>query len=1384
MLLAAERGDDAMALRIWQGLPGSDLNLQSVLPYELAAASEFWAINGARLMRQRAEGRGWQAVVRRWYQALMAKARELLGLSSDAAVLRGIAAVLAGDGTFVSPTMISRLDVLRSQDGRRRQAIDTDDPVVRFLDDLAQSDEAFSYPISTSRGLHVIARTIWPGAEVERITDSVDTSNEPFRTLRDAWEIRHPALPETRRALVFTNADGEVWLDISQWAPGQAGSRVYQMVGDFAHNAGLRFIGDPMGLSDAAAFRRTNNLLSSALRWGTTDHIEPASRQMRDDASTGLDPIDWRRGNHAYNIRELARRVYDQVRAIAPEIEGISYDVARGRFSVAGDAAERAADAGARQSEARNERRDRQADDAQEALHAVGRKILGARTLGLVAGPGATASEAGLRTARVAALAGSLARTAGTARGRVLLDRLAARRVQPLGDLANVFYDRTPRRREAGNPVNRWELPSETRMQTARRVAQDYLLRLRVVQDAITAQGGTVGQAQDAYRAEERMHGRIQAQLEQFKDDRMRPLMTKLARLDLTPGDLALYAYAKHAAERNRYVERINPDLRGNGSGMSDAAASDVLDRFLRDGKADALEDVHADLLAITRATRRKLLDADLISQDQFDRWELMFRNYVPLRGFERIEFDADGRPVVKPRGGIDVRGEEAQHLEGRTSRAATILENVILDYERAVVRAERNAVGKVFLDLVQTNPDPALWEVQPLRRDLRDDPQLAFFDVQEAVRLADVDKGDDTIGVKVGGQAVYIRIKDPLLRRAMQRAYLDETGDLQRLIAESVGWYSNWLRNTLTRWNPAFVVINSIRDAQTGAISTLDTLGWGATATYARHYTGALAAAARNETRRLDPQVREWDRWFTEFKAAGGITGGFFMRDTTDVFDELRAEILEAGGDLDPRGSGVARLADRAWLAARGTRLAKLAASTLRAVEMMGGASESAARVGAYRTAREMGKTPAEAASIAKNLTVNFNRKGEWGTALNSLYLFFNAAVQGSHRTLVALKNPRVQAAMAGLTGLAMALALGNAEWGGDDDDGESNWDKVPDFVKERNLVVMIPPAWNVLGVSDKAGQAKYIKIPLPYGFNVFAVLGNSLADTLRNLRDPRRGITPAKAAINLTSAVAGSFNPVGGSFDPTDPVQVGMAAAPTVLDLPIQLATERSGWGRPAVSTRSPYDERPDSERYFLSDAGTAQQRIAQWLNASTGGDRARSGAIDVAPGTLETAVRSATGGLGTFLADVASTVGQLGDSTATVNPANVPIFKALYGQHDNRTDQARFYENRKEIEQRYRQGLAAIKLGIRVDLDDPENKAVMQLGETLVLLNRHLGQLRRAEIAVIENAKLGDEAKRLERERIDNERTKLMRAFNKTFTETFRPAGRQPKQEPVQP
>lgn len=81
--------------------------LDYVRHYQLANPSEFWAVNATRIMAKRYEAQGqWVAQAKRWLGEFTEKAKGLLGLPSDAAVLRGLRDVMNGQGAQLSPTMI------------------------------------------------------------------------------------------------------------------------------------------------------------------------------------------------------------------------------------------------------------------------------------------------------------------------------------------------------------------------------------------------------------------------------------------------------------------------------------------------------------------------------------------------------------------------------------------------------------------------------------------------------------------------------------------------------------------------------------------------------------------------------------------------------------------------------------------------------------------------------------------------------------------------------------------------------------------------------------------------------------------------------------------------------------------------------------------------------------------------------------------------------------------------------------------------------------------------------------------------------------------------------------------------------------------------------
>lgn len=68
--------------------------------YQFVNPSEFWAVNASRLVRERANAGDWVGKAVQWLKEFVEKVKSAFGLSSDAAIIRGLDAVLKGDGTL------------------------------------------------------------------------------------------------------------------------------------------------------------------------------------------------------------------------------------------------------------------------------------------------------------------------------------------------------------------------------------------------------------------------------------------------------------------------------------------------------------------------------------------------------------------------------------------------------------------------------------------------------------------------------------------------------------------------------------------------------------------------------------------------------------------------------------------------------------------------------------------------------------------------------------------------------------------------------------------------------------------------------------------------------------------------------------------------------------------------------------------------------------------------------------------------------------------------------------------------------------------------------------------------------------------------------------
>lgn len=785
---------------------------------------------------------------------------------------------------------------------------------------------------------------------------------------------------------------------------------------------------------------------------------------------------------------------------------------------------------------------------------------------------------------------------------------------------------------------NRWE-GRKSELKRARADLQDKMLAWRDAQDQLAAADRIVEDAANVYRIENLMHGRVAEGMNRIERQQVEPLVAAMKDAGVKADTLEEYLYARHAKERNRQIASINGSMPDGGSGMTNAEADAIL------SKADkaVLEPLAKRVDAITKATRKRMLDHGLISQEQFDAMEAQYQHYVPLRGKQTRDFEADMRGGGTGRG-VDGRGKPVKQAFGRgkDNRAVNILGEVVGDAQRSIILAEKARVGRAVMRLVLANPNPALWEVEPVQTERALDANGEVYE-----RVANDWSDPSVVAVRHKGQLYRVQFTNIELAKALNNVGVDQLGTITRW----AGKINRYFSAVLTKYNPAFVPVNATRDALFGLAGLAAEHGEAAALDAALHYPQAARAAFRQAQGKTG--TGQWDQWVSEFAAAGGKTGYVAMPSAEDLARQI--------------GKG----------ALGGNAIERTVKPVLDLVGQVNDAVENALRLSAYVTLRKRGTSADAAAEYAKNLTVNFNRKGFSGSKLNAWFLFYNAALQGAHRTSKVLRSPKAMAYVGALAGAQVAAAM--FAMGLEDDDGEPLWNKIPDHVKRRNLVIALP-------------GGTVITIPMPYGFNLFTYTAGRMAGAVLNQEDKPTDRAGAIAA-DVLSAATESFMPV-----PIGEGSLGML--PTVLRIPVNVQTNRNDFGRP-IRRESGYSK-SDVPLASLGKPDTLEvfKLGASGLNRIGGGDRFTPPPMswfDRAPEDLEYLLGELTGGTGKFITDVA-TVGQQaagGDLAPKLQPKDIPITKRFVTNIDEQAAQASlYYERRETLDRSLKRVRAAFK------------------------------------------------------------------------------------------
>jgi hypothetical protein len=627
------------------------------------------------------------------------------------------------------------------------------------------------------------------------------------------------------------------------------------------------------------------------------------------------------------------------------------------------------------------------------------------------------------------------------------------------------------------------------------------------------------------------------------------------------------------------------------------------------------------------------LLESGLISRQTHAELKGRDRYYVPLMGHDE---DTAGDVYRYPRESRRQPSHPLMRALGRKSRSESPFAYIDVNVHRAVRAAAVNTQNQSLLRLAaldrtgllrasrtwyvdgvpreaaysedpveyQENIEAFEREMEALQSDGRARLQAGSLDLGELF-VTDAEKRYHGIRIWRGGKAYTLYVNgNPAVSMAVTGANSSYESDWVKS-ASAVRWMS---ANSTSR-SPLFVLSNGVRDFswafQTLAIKEGDAYR----KRFLEYYPAALDALGRYVRGKGDLS-RQSDRWLSEFILNGGKTGFSQMVE----LDSARREMERDARTLNRRGP---------------VKLAMLA------VQAGNDYVENAVRLATYMTSRKLERSVQRSVSDAKEVTVNFNRRGTLNTPLarymRGCYMFFNAGIQAlSNFARLTSNNPGGVAEMLFMRTLSGSLLMPMlaAVMGG----GEEYW-LLSDWDRQNNLCI-----WTGGG---------FIKIPIAHEHRVFHALGDNAAQMILGYKSPWDAVMDS--GISLFDLVP--MNPVGVATKATrETVRSGASGglgvalsllSPDVLRPATQLGVNLDFKGAPIVNSwanpdlpgyrqvRTNAQGKPYAPQYLVD--------LLMSLDQVTGGDGVKKGQVSLNPDAVNHLARGYFGGLYTFASQV---------------------------------------------------------------------------------------------------------------------------------------------------
>ena len=711
---------------------------------------------------------------------------------------------------------------------------------------------------------------------------------------------------------------------------------------------------------------------------------------------------------------------------------------------------------------------------------------------------------------------------------------------------------------------------------------------------------------------------------------------------------------------------------------------------------------------AATKQTLKTGYESGIMTKDTYEHILNMYKYYIPLRGWAKPTAgdvytyynnrSYEGKPLTKT-------------AKGRTSLAEDPMAIIASMAQHSIIEANRNKMKQTFLNFVLNHPTSLAtvgeqwyiknalgeWERSDANIPANATPDEISKIIEEheleMQRLAEqgtaikqrnglkLDKrvingeGEEhTIKVWRGGKEYVIYINgNPAVAQAVNGLTNPDTqgSDLPKWAKIGAAQLKNFLSGVYTSFSPAFVLTNFTRDQLFASQAVYIKYGLKYKRQASKNarnllFSGALPRLVYKWEHGTLNMNDETERYFDEFMRGGGETGFTALRDIESIKKEVK----------DAINGNKANIAKRGWK------------SFINAVEFANRSAEDFSRFVTFMTSRQQGKSIVDAIYDAKDITVNFNKKGsgEMGSRfMNFAYIFFNAAVQSINNFGTMLKQHPARTMLiiskfgALGFGVPMLNAFLTALCGGGDDD--KYWDNM-DWVRRNNIVLRIPFL-----------EKTFISIPLPQELRPFYGMGEIAASILFGKETFSSGLQ--KAVEGFTGLLPIDFTGNGGNLLIT--------LTPTVLQPVAQYMFNTDYFGRKVYNDNENKKFAPGWTKAFSSTPPVLIE-ATKFLNSLTGGNDVDSGGVNLNPDVINHFVKGYFGGPATFVTQMSSLLykGFSGDAKE-IRWRDVPVASRFVQQLDERSVRSSaqgsykdFKEETEETEYRLSNYKKQVKMG----------------------------------------------------------------------------------------